>query len=188
MIKRESLKRPFNLLLATAAVILLILPAAVSADTLILEDQPSCEALGGNWSPIGICMVDILPIDAADTLIVESSGYLLVNTKVEIDGELVNKGIVDLIGTMEVTDTGKLDNQDMVQVRPSAIVENLNLIENTGQFANGGSIMNPGVFDNKCQGELFGSGTFSGNEPVNSLGSPDCSSGVLLLFLPLVTG
>ncbi|MFN2137911.1 MAG: hypothetical protein ACK2UK_18295 [Candidatus Promineifilaceae bacterium] len=173
-------------LFATALLLLLVLPSAAFADDIVIEDQASCEAVGGTFSALGICVVDSLTITAGDVLLVSDSAYLRVTGSLTVLGEFHNEGITDLLGDMLTRRGSRVNNLAIFTVRPSAVVDNRGHLENTGQISNGGIIDNSlGIIDNVCEGIIFGSGEYLGKEALNTPGTPACASGAV--FLPHIS-
>jgi hypothetical protein len=172
---------------AATLLLILALPMAVSADVVIIEDQASCESAGGSFSALDICVIDALSIPGEDMLVVSDSAYVQLTGQSSVDGELRNEGIVDLIGRLTVNDNGRLDNVTLFNIRPSGYIDNHGRVDNTGRLSNGGTINNlDGIFDNACEGVIFGSGDYVGDDPLNTPGTLSCTSRAA--FLPYLSG
>jgi hypothetical protein len=184
MLGRISPWRLAGGIVALLLVVFLLLPAIVNAARFVIKDQSSCEALGGSWNTLEMCVIDTLRIDVGNSLAIRNV-WLRVDGELEVAGRLDSSGVIDLVGHLQVAPGGEVINHTLLTVRPSGSVENRALIENLGEIANGGLIDNVwGAVDNKCLGVITGHGFFSGNDPLNVPGSLVCTGSKT--FLPVV--
>lgn len=176
MFTRHACRRLGSLSAILLLFLLLALPALVAADTIVLADQASCEALGGTWNALSICVLDSLTVDAGDSLFIEDTLYVQFTGELTVSGALTNSGILDVIGRLSVGDGARVENRSLLTIRPFGVLDNEGRVDNKGQISNGGAIINlAGIIDNQCQGVLFGSGSFIGETPLNSPGSLACT-------------
>ena len=138
------------------------------ATTFTLDDQSSCQTLGGNWdSPYFTCIIGNLVLNPGDSLTINSG------TALSIIGNLTNSGTIANLGNINNNPGGTITNSGTII--NSGFITNMGsiTISNSGLFTNNAASMITNSYLLNNFGNIINNigGTITSSETINNFGT-----------------